>query len=64
MAHRVRVADGRAEPLVLVGSFKITGTWGLRSGYTPEGSPLLLPDRGTNDIYALDVGFLQRLKAR
>jgi hypothetical protein len=38
----------------------------IGGGYTPDGSPFLIRDRGTNDIYiyALDVDFLKRPKAR
>ena len=52
---RVRVSDRRVEKVVGLKNMKNTG-WGggLWFGVTPDGSPLLLRDTGTQEIYALD----------
>ena len=52
---RVRVADRKLERIV---SFKnlrrVVAPWVSWSGLTPDGSPLLMRDTGTQEIYALD----------
>lgn len=51
---RVRIKDGKVEPLVNLKNFVLTGLGGGAVSVAPDGSPLLLLDRGTQDIYALD----------
>jgi Tol biopolymer transport system component/predicted Ser/Thr protein kinase len=52
---RVRVSDHRLEEVVSLKDFRQTG-WvgGVWTGLTPDDSPLLLRDIGTQEIYALD----------
>lgn len=52
---RVRVGDHKLEEVVSLKNVKNTG-WGggLWIGITPDGSPLLLRDTGTQEVYALD----------
>jgi WD40 repeat protein len=52
---RVRVADRTVEKVVGLKNMKNTG-WagGIWLGLTPDDSPLLLRDTGTQEIYALD----------
>jgi Tol biopolymer transport system component len=52
--ERIHVADGKAERLVDLKDFVLTGLGGGSVSVGPDGSPLLLRDRGTQDIYALD----------
>jgi hypothetical protein len=55
--RRIRIADGRVELLTTTNKLHLAsdpfllGTW---RGATPDGSPLVLLDAGTHDIYALD----------
>lgn len=51
---RVRLADGRVEPLTSLKGFVTTGQYGGSLSLTPDDDPLLLRDRGTQDVYALD----------
>lgn len=54
--YRVRVADRRLEQVVDLKDFKLAaGIYGSWSGLTPDGSPLLTRDVGTQDIYALEL---------
>jgi serine/threonine protein kinase/Tol biopolymer transport system component len=50
---RVRVADGQVERLFSLMNVGYTGTLGSWMGLDPTDAPLMLRDRGTNDIYAL-----------
>ncbi len=52
--ERVRVPNGKADRLVDLKDFVLTGLGGGAVSVAPDGSPLLLRDRGTQDIYALD----------
>lgn len=52
--ERIRAADGREERLVDLNDFVLTGLGGGSVSVAPDGSPLLLRDRGTQDVYALD----------
>jgi Tol biopolymer transport system component len=56
--YRMRVADGQIERLISLKDiqrfFDIFGPW---SGMAPDGSPLLVRDISTQEIYALDVDF-------
>lgn len=55
---RISVPDGKLDR---VASFKKTrrfwGRWGPWSGLAPDGSPLVVRDISTQEIYALDVDF-------
>ncbi|MGA2078412.1 MAG: protein kinase, partial [Terriglobia bacterium] len=51
--YRVRVSDRKLERLVSLKNIRRGGTY-LWTGLTPDGSPLLLRDVGTEEIYALD----------
>ncbi len=50
---RVRVANGQVERLFSLANIGFTGTLGSWMGLDPTDAPLMLHDRGTNDIYAL-----------
>lgn len=50
---RVAVKSGRMEAFPV--NFSAAGTYGAWSGLTPDGSFLFLRDRGSRDIYSLDV---------
>ena len=52
--ERVRVSDGRVEKITDLGDFVFTGLGGGSVSVAPDGSALLLRDRGTQDVYALD----------
>ena len=52
--ERIRVQDGKLDQLVDLKNFVLTGLGGGAVSVAPDGSPLLLRDRGTQDIYALD----------
>ena len=55
---RISVADGKLERIT---SFKkirrFWATWGPWTGLAPDGSPLVVRDISTQEIYALDVDF-------
>ena len=52
---RVRIDDHAVEEVVSLKNIKNTGfSGGLWIGLTPDDSPLLLRDTGTQEIYALD----------
>jgi eukaryotic-like serine/threonine-protein kinase len=51
---RVRIADKRIERVADLSNLRITGYWSLWLGLTPDDSPLLLRDTGSQDVYALD----------
>ncbi len=52
--ERFQVPDGKADRIVDLKDFVLTGLGGGAVSIAPDGSPLLLRDRGTQDIYALD----------
>jgi Tol biopolymer transport system component len=52
--ERVRAADGKLEKITDLGEFVFTGLGGGSVSVGPDGSALLLRDRGTQDVYALD----------
>jgi len=52
--ERIRAADGKQERLVDLKDIVLTGLGGGSVSVAPDGSPLLLRDRGTQDVYALD----------
>jgi Tol biopolymer transport system component len=51
---RVRVADGKADQVVDLKNLVLTGLGGGAVSVASDGSLLLLVDRGTQDVYALD----------
>jgi len=51
---RIRVPDGKVDQLVDLKDVVLTGLGGGAVSIAPDGSPLLLRDRGTQDVYALD----------
>jgi eukaryotic-like serine/threonine-protein kinase len=53
---RVRIADGQVERIFSLANIGFTGTLGSWMGLDPTDAPLMLRDRGTNDIYALTPG--------
>jgi Tol biopolymer transport system component len=53
---RVRLADGKTETVTDLGNFAIAGGFGGSLALAPDDSPLLLRDRGTQDVYAMDWG--------
>jgi Tol biopolymer transport system component len=54
---RIRMRDSKLEQLVTLKDFRVTPYWAATMSLTPDDSPLLLRDAGTQDIYALDVDF-------
>jgi serine/threonine protein kinase/Tol biopolymer transport system component len=51
---RVRLEDGRMETVTSLKGFVTTGQYGGSLSLTPQDDPLLLRDRGTQDVYAVD----------
>jgi Tol biopolymer transport system component len=51
--YRVRVSDGYVDRLVSAPTFPLAGNWGRWSGPAPDGSPLILREVGTSDVYGL-----------
>jgi eukaryotic-like serine/threonine-protein kinase len=52
--ERFHVPDGKLERIADLKDFVLTGLGGGAVSVAPDGSPLLLRDRGTQDIYGLD----------
>lgn len=50
--YRVRLRDKRLEKLRSLSGFPVAGLW---TGVAPDGSPLLLRDTSTEEIYAIHV---------
>jgi Tol biopolymer transport system component len=53
--YRVRISDHKVERIANLKDIRRTGFIGPWAGLTPDDSPLLLRDTGTQEIYALDV---------
>lgn len=52
---RVRLADHKLERVASLKDFRrVVTPWISWSGLTPDGSPLLMRDIGTQEVYALD----------
>jgi hypothetical protein len=51
---RVRISDRRVEEVADLKGLPITGYWGFSLTLTPDDSPLLLRNIGTQDVYSLD----------
>jgi dipeptidyl aminopeptidase/acylaminoacyl peptidase len=51
---RIRVSDHKTEQVADLKNVATTGRYGAYLSLTPDDSPLLLRDRGTEDVYAVD----------
>ena len=51
---RVRISDHQTERVVDLKNFVYTGHYTTWLAIAPDGSPLLLRNAGTQDVYALD----------
>jgi Tol biopolymer transport system component len=51
---RIRIRDRKIERVADLKNFRQTGFYGVWLGMSPDDSPLLLRDIGTQEIYALD----------
>ncbi|HEY4960900.1 MAG TPA: hypothetical protein VII29_08590, partial [Terriglobales bacterium] len=51
---RIRISDHKLERLLELKNIALTGHWGHSMALAPDGSPLLLRNAGTQDIYSLD----------
>jgi serine/threonine protein kinase/Tol biopolymer transport system component len=51
---RIRISDRKVDRVVDLKDFVVTGLGGGSFSLGPDGAPLMLRDRGTQDIYALD----------
>lgn len=51
---RIRVADKKPEQVADVKNLSSTGRYGTALALTPDDSPLLLRDTGTQDVYSVD----------
>jgi dipeptidyl aminopeptidase/acylaminoacyl peptidase len=54
---RYRIRDGLVEKLFGIPDFNVAGVWGIWVSVAPDGSPLVLKDSGTRDLYALELDF-------
>jgi len=52
---RINVASCKVETVVDLSDFHITGFMNVWLGLTPDDSPLLLRDAGTQDVHALEL---------
>lgn len=52
--YRASVPGGKVERVVGLDGFRMAGFWGGWLGLTPDDSPLLLRDEGTEDIVSMD----------
>lgn len=52
---RLRISDRHVEKIMNVPPFKMIGTWGVGTGHMPDDTPLILQDRTTSDLYAIDL---------
>jgi hypothetical protein len=51
---RIHISDRKLERLVELKNITLTGHFTIWIGLTPDDSPLLLRNAGTQDVYALD----------
>ena len=51
---RIRIADKKFDPVVDLKGFSSTGRYGTALALTPDDSPLLLRDTGSQDVYSVD----------
>ncbi len=55
--YRVRIADRKVERIASLQNFRrVVNPWVSWMGLTPDGSPLLMRDIGSQEVYALDFG--------
>jgi Tol biopolymer transport system component/DNA-binding winged helix-turn-helix (wHTH) protein len=54
---RAWIADGKVERIVNLREIKMVGNIGNWVGMTPEGDPLILESRGSNEIYAYHLEY-------
>jgi len=53
--YRVRIADRNLQRVAALGDFRrVVEPWVSWMGLTPDGSPLLIRDIGSQEVYALD----------
>lgn len=53
--YRVSVGDGKVERVASLQNFRrVVNPWLSWMGLTPDGSPLLMRDIGSQEVYALD----------
>jgi DNA-binding winged helix-turn-helix (wHTH) protein/WD40 repeat protein len=52
---RLRIRDGKTEKIFGMPDIPITGLWGIAISVAPDGSPVLLKNAGTSDLYAIDL---------
>jgi len=52
--ERIHVPDGKVEKITDFGDLVFTGVGGGSVSVAPDGAAVLLRDRGTQDVYALD----------
>jgi DNA-binding winged helix-turn-helix (wHTH) protein/WD40 repeat protein len=52
---RLRIRDGKTEKIFGMPDIPITGLWGIAISVAPDGSPVLLKNAGTSDLYAFDL---------
>jgi Tol biopolymer transport system component len=52
---RIRISDREVEKIMSLPPFKMTGTFGVGTGMTPDGTPLIMKDTATFDLYAIDL---------
>jgi Tol biopolymer transport system component len=54
--HRVRIADRKVELIASIRNFnRLVEAWVSWMGLTPDGSPLLMRETGSQEVYALDL---------
>lgn len=51
---RVKVSNGKRERLASIDFRRVQAGWFWGNGLTPDDSPLLLKDEGTEDVYSLE----------
>ncbi len=53
--YRVSIPEGKVESVMTAPVFPLTGIFGNWAGISPDGSILVLQDKSTRDLYALDA---------
>jgi DNA-binding winged helix-turn-helix (wHTH) protein/Tol biopolymer transport system component len=52
---RIHISDRHVEKIMSVPPLAMTGTFGIGTGMMPDGTPLVMKDIATFDLYALDL---------